>query len=92
MELVQIIPFEFEGKHYEVKVFKNESHFTVRVFLNGAAANGYEYSVDEITSFDFRRHTGVSGVSHLIETAQADIKNKVWDKYLTALEELKKTR
>ncbi len=32
----------------------------------------------------------MGGVSHLIETAQADIKNKVWERYLAALEALKK--
>lgn len=90
MVFVKNVPFEFEGKNYEVKIFQNGSRYTVRAFLNEVPANGYEYSVEETTNFDIWHYTDVSGVSHLIETAQADIKNKVWERYLAALEALKK--
>ena len=77
MTLVKEVAFKFEGKNYEIKIFQNDSRYTVRAFLNDAPANGYEYSVEEATSFDFSHYYGVSGVSHLIETAQADVESRV---------------
>lgn len=83
------VSFQFEGKEYEVRVAYKDGRFCVRAYLNNQLMNGYEYCVDEITDFDFLKSQGITAVDHLVEVAQSDVKNKVWEKYIAAVEALK---
>lgn len=76
--------FSFEGKDYQIRVDLTSDGYRVRAFLDGKPANGYMYSVDEITNMDMRQSHGISAWSHLVTVAKADVENKIWDQYLAA--------
>jgi hypothetical protein len=76
------IPFEFEGKQYEVRVVSDGFHVRIRAFLNGEPANGYIYSVDFPTTFDIMRKFQDDPVQELVNDAIKDVKGKIWERYL----------
>ncbi len=80
------IPFEFEGKSYEIRVVSDGTTIIVRAFLNGHPANGYSYSVDLPTAVDITRQLRIDPVQNLIETAIRDVKEKLWERYLEAIQ------
>jgi len=82
--------FEFEGRKYEIRIASDGYTIRVRAFLNGVPANGYSYLVDVITAFDIKRsELPVDPLEDLIETAKNDVKKKMWERYLEAVEQLK---
>jgi len=74
--------FEFEGKKYEIRVTCGGGRISVRAYRGDLPANGYEYSVDEDTSFDLTHVTGIGAVRHLMKQAGSDVENKVYESYL----------
>lgn len=90
MTLLKAVPFQFEGKDYEIRVFEKDSGYFIRAYIDNKPANGYGYSVDEVTRVGLAHTKKLSALQHLIDHAQSDIENKVWEKYLAALEALEK--
>jgi len=90
MTLLKAVPFQFEGKDYEIRVFEKDNGYFIRAYIDNKPANGYGYSVDEVTCVGLAHTKKLSALQHLIDHAQSDIENKVWEKYLAALEALKK--
>ncbi len=82
---IKTVPFAFEGKLYDIRVVLDNDTYRVRVFLDNKPANGYEYTVEDITNVGFHLTHGFSAFEHLIGVAQNDVENKSWDKYLTAV-------
>ena len=87
--------FEFDGRKYEVRVAYVQmppapARYVVKAFLGNELANGYEYAVSELESLDQMNRSGVSMIQHLIELAELDVRNKVWEKYVKAVADLKK--
>lgn len=76
--------FEFEEKTYEIRITCQNDSTRVKVFLNDKPANGYEYSVNIEVAFSFKNEYGYHPVLELIKTAESDVKNKFWEKYLEA--------
>ena len=85
MQLLKAVPFSFEGRNYEVRVFAATGRYEVRAFLDGKPANGYSYFVDEVTNLDVATTRGYPAYEHLIELAKSDIQNRVWEQYLAAI-------
>ena len=85
MKLIKSIPFEFDKKEYETKIFlqSNDSEFEyiVKIFLDNRPVNGFSYSVTETTKYDFELSSGDSALKYLIERAQNDVKENIWEKY-----------
>lgn len=90
MPISKTVQFTVDDKAYEIRADYRDGRFYVRAYLGNTPANGYEYSVDEITNFDFTKSQGINAVDHLIDVARSDVQNKVWEKYLAAVEALKK--
>jgi hypothetical protein len=38
---IEIVPFSFEGKNYEIRIASDGATIRIRAFLNGKPANGY---------------------------------------------------
>lgn len=91
MKPIKCKTFQFEGKDYEIKVFKNNNGFYVQSYYKkgGKRANGYSYHVDFITDYDFHSSSDFHIYEHLIEIAKSDIENNVWEKYLHAIKKSK---
>lgn len=88
MQIVEIREFEFEGNKYEVRALADEGRFEIAAYVQGQRANGYSYSVDAITDIEIATSKGFSGYRHLMDVAESDIKEKRWDQYLKALQEI----
>jgi len=84
MQEIKSIPFRFEDKEYEIRVFSDGTTFQVQAFRQGKRANGYAYTVDYMTSASLRQNLGMDAVEHLIRIAKNDIKEKVWERLLEA--------
>ena len=75
--------FEFEGNKYEIRISSDGWTTNIRVFLNNKPANGYSYSVELPIVVDSKRgKLPMDPVEDLIKTAENDIKEKRWEKYL----------
>ncbi|OGP15962.1 MAG: hypothetical protein A2V21_313080 [Deltaproteobacteria bacterium GWC2_55_46] len=80
--------FQFDGKNYQIKVSKGDiDEYIIRAFIEDKPANGYSYHVDFTTRYDLEQQIGYDAVSHLIDQAESDVRNKIWEKYLRAIAE-----
>ncbi len=82
MEIQKIVPFKFEDKEYQIKVFSNAWDFEVKAFLNDKPVNGYSYCVSLPTAIDLRKAWELDAIQILIENAKRDIKEKTWERYV----------
>jgi hypothetical protein len=92
MATLRTVPFHFEGKDYEIRATQEGDRICIRAYLNDTPANGYSHCVDVPTQFGFEHSTGINLINHLIDDAKFDIKNKFWEKYIAAREDLKKDK
>lgn len=82
MNIKKRVPFEFNGKQYEILVIKYENGYKVRAFINNKPANPWVYSVDYETNMDFEYTIGEPAYEHLIELAKSDVVNKRLERLL----------
>ncbi len=86
MTIPQSRDFEFEGKKYETRVWTDaEGTINVRVYLEDKPVNGYEYLVHWDIPFGFQHKFGYHPAWDSIETAERDVKDKMWQKYVDAV-------
>jgi hypothetical protein len=78
--------FEFEGKEYETRVEQHATRYTIAVFHQNMRVNPVTYSVDLDFGgqFDLKNRYEVDAYQYLMEIAEKDIREKVWEKYLEA--------
>lgn len=87
MDIMKRVPFEFEGKQYEILVTKHEDGYKVRAYIGNKPANPWVYSVDYETSMDFQYTIGEPAYEHLIKSAKSDVVNKRLETLLSHLKE-----
>jgi len=87
MNGTEVIPYDFEGRQYEIRVVSDGATIYVRAFLDDKPANGYEYRLNIMTKFELKRAMGVDAVMDLVESAKEDIKLKRWERLLKAMKE-----
>lgn len=85
----EVVPYEFEGQQYEIRVVSDGATIFVRAFLDGKPANGYQYSVSIMTRFDLKRAMGIDAVMDLVESAKEDIRLKRYERLVDAIKEEK---
>jgi len=73
--------FEFDGKQHQVKRKRETERNIYAVFRDDRRANGYTYSAHDLDL--------IPTDSELIAIAKSDIENKVWERNLRALRELR---
>jgi len=81
------VPFEFEGKNYEVRVVSDGATIYIRTFLENKPVNGYQYQVHIETINDLERLIGLDAISELIEVAKQDVRDKKWEKLMEVLKQ-----
>jgi hypothetical protein len=69
----KIQSFKFEGKQYDINLWKTADKKFLRVFRNGKPANRFRYVADRITEADFRNKHGRTFMKEPIASAKADI-------------------
>ena len=79
MELFDCIPFTFEEKDFEIRIYYNDVTINIVAFLSSYPANGYRYQVKIPKGCDVKKVLDEYPVPELIETCKNDIKGKKWD-------------
>lgn len=69
--------FDFDGRKYEIRQWRENDHTFYAVFQEGKRANAYIYS-----SYDLDL---IPTDAELISIAEADIRDGIWEKGLCAL-------
>ena len=85
MSGIEVIPFSFEGKNYEIRVVSDGFTIRIRAFRDNKPVNGYVYEVNSMTVFDLKKQIGFNAIQNLIRLAQNDVEQKNWEKYLEAV-------
>jgi len=75
MTHVDTIRHKVQNKEYEIRVFKTDTGFTIRV-VSGVEVLSRTYSVSFEDAADFKLYTGGSGLQHLISIVKADLESK----------------
>jgi hypothetical protein len=76
---VKTIPFTHDGKNYEVRVNFDGKVWQAKAFFDGKPANGFSYSISFDVEFDLQKTHDMSGIKHLIDAAQSDVKSGLWE-------------
>lgn len=79
MELFESIPFTFEEKDFEIRIYYNDVTINVVAFLRDYPANGYRYQVKIPKGCDAKKVLEKYPVPELIETCKNNIREKKWD-------------
>jgi hypothetical protein len=85
MEVKHVKSFEFDGKQYEIYSIRDGDRITIKAFVDGSPANGYSYNVDYLTRISFEQKFGYNPVDNLIASAEDDIRNRLWERYVQAV-------
>ena len=89
LELFDSIPFTFEKKDFEIRIYYNDVTINVVAFLNGYPANGYRYQVKIPKKCSAKKVLENSPILELVEKCKNDIKEKKWEKLLKIIQESK---
>lgn len=87
MELFDSMPYKFDKKEYEIRIYFNDVSINVAAFFSGYPANGYRYQVKIPKGCDTRKVLETSTVPELVEACQKDIKEDKWDKLSRIIDE-----
>ena len=88
MNIVKTKKFKFENNEYEVKAILTDEGYKVFAELNGKRVNPYVYGATFETELDCNIQNNDSAVDHLMDLAQSDIEQKMWERYLEAVRQL----
>lgn len=89
MTIVAQKTFEFEGRSYDVRVQSDGNEYTVAVFVGDDRANGYTYTASIVTDTNMKITHGVHAYEHLMDVAESDVREKYWERYIKAVQDLK---
>jgi hypothetical protein len=82
---IEVVPFSFEGKEYQIRVVSDGATIYVRAFCDNKPANGYSYQVTIMTAFDLKKLMGFDAIKQLIKSAREDVEQKRWERFLEAI-------
>ena len=78
MELLQTIPFIFEGKSCEIRVLNDRAVINVVAFADHHPVNGFRYHIQLPKHAAPERIIGTGALERLIEAAKSDIIEERW--------------
>ena len=78
------IPFTFEDKDYEIKVFYNDTLINILVFYNNFPVNGFRHQIKISKKLSVKELLKVNVIDEIIEIARKDIFEKRWERLLKA--------
>ena len=82
MFLFKSIPFTFENKDYEIKVFYNDTLINVLVFHNNYPVNGFRHQIKVSKNLSVKELLKPEIIDEIIEIARKDIFEKRWERLL----------
>ena len=78
------VPFSFEEKNYEIKVFYDDKTINIVAFRNNYPANGFRHQIKTSKSIAIEEILKQKVIDELIEICKKDIFEKRWER-LTAV-------
>ena len=82
MILFKSIPFTFEDKDYEIKVFYNDTVINILVFHNNYPVNGFRHQIKISKNLSVQELLKLDVIDEIIEIARKDIFEKRWERLL----------
>jgi len=76
------IPFAFEDKDYEIKVFYNDTLINILVFHNNFPVNGFRHQIKISKKLSVKELLKLNIIDEIIEIARKDIFEKRWERLL----------
>ena len=86
----EIVPFEHDGKEYEIRVISDGATIYIRAFYQNRTANGYSYQVGVMKYFDLKKLMGFDAIKDLVDSAKQDVVENRWERFLEVLEKSEK--
>ena len=83
MILYKKVPFSFEEKNYEIKVFYDDKTINIVAFRNNYPANGFRHQIEISKNFSVKEIVNQKVINELIEIGKKDIFEKRWERLTT---------
>jgi len=84
MTFYKKVPFSFEEKNYEIRVFYDDKTINIVTFRNNYPANGFRHQIKISKNLSIKEIINQKVINELIEMAKKDIFEKRWER-LTAI-------
>ena len=82
MFLFRSVPFTFENKYYEIKVFYSDTVITILVFHNNYPVNGFRHQIKISKNLSVKELLQGVTINEIVEIAKKDICEKRWERLL----------
>jgi len=79
MKLFKQIPFDHDGKYYDIRIMYDQKTINVAAFSNNYPANGFRYQVLIPKGCDGERVLNEYPADDLVEKCKQDLMQNNWD-------------
>jgi len=86
MQLFKKIPFRYEEKNYEIRIYFEDNLINISTFFNNYPANGFRYQVQLQKNLDMDKILVEENFSHFVDIAKNDIIENRWQKFNNLLQ------
>jgi hypothetical protein len=80
MILFKKIPFSFEEKEYEIRVYYDDKLINIVAFHNNYLANGFRHQIMISKKLSMNELLEKDVINELVEISQRDISEKRWER------------
>lgn len=80
MILYKKIPFSFEEKEYEIRVYYDDELINVVAFHNNYPANGFRHQIKVSKKLSMNELLEKDVINELVEMSQRDISERRWER------------
>jgi hypothetical protein len=80
MILFKKIPFSFEEKEYEIRVYYNDKLINVVAFCNNYPANGFRHQIKVSKKLSVNEMLEKDVINELVEISKKDILERRWER------------
>jgi len=83
MILYKKVPFSFEEKNFEIKIFRDDKTINIVAFRNNYPANGFRHQIKISKNIPIEEILKQKVIDELIEICKKDISEKRWERLTT---------
>jgi len=77
------VPFSFEEKNFEIKIFRDDNTINIVTFRNNYPANGFRHQIKISKNIPIEEILKQKVIDELIEICKKDISEKRWERLNT---------
>ena len=83
MILYKKVPFSFEEKNFEIKIFRDDKTINIVAFRNNYPVNGFRHQIKISKNIPIEEILKQKVIDELIEICKKDISEKRWERLTT---------